>query len=331
MTGVSKMIQVTDLTMHYGPVVALDRVSFEVRKGEVVGLLGPNGAGKSTTMKILTTYLYPTAGKAVVAGYDVTKEPLKVRQVIGYLPEVLPLYMDMEVRSYLKFVGQARGLSGARLNHRLELVVETCGLKPMFRKIIRELSKGYRQRTALAQALIHDPEVVILDEPTSGLDPHQILEIRHLIDELAKEKTVILSTHILQEVEATADRIVIINRGRIVGDGTIEQLRERAKDSERYIFTVSGEKDEVQKYISGVSGVKKVQFVGSENGFSSFLVISKLGTPVWRELNELAQSHRWIIKELAEKPLTLEETFLTLTEKEKPELELVERRRTAHA
>lgn len=325
------MIQVTDLTMHYGPVVALDRVSFEVRKGEVVGLLGPNGAGKSTTMKILTTYLYPTAGRAVVAGHDVTKEPLKVRQVIGYLPEVLPLYMDMEVRSYLKFVGQARGLSGARLNHRMELVVETCGLKPMFRKIIRELSKGYRQRTALAQALIHDPDVVILDEPTSGLDPHQILEIRHLIDELAQEKTVILSTHILQEVEATADRIVIINRGRIVGDGTIGQLRDRAKDSERYLFTVSGEQNEVQKYISGISGVKKVQLVNSQDGFSSFIVISKLGMPVWRELNELAQNQRWTIKELSEKPLTLEETFLTLTEKEKPEMELTERRRATHA
>jgi len=325
------MIQVTDLTMHYGPVVALDRISFEVRKGEVVGLLGPNGAGKSTTMKILTTYLYPTAGKAVVAGYDVTQEPLKVRQVIGYLPEVLPLYMDMEVRSYLKFVGQARGLSGARLNHRMELVVETCGLKPMFRKIIRELSKGYRQRTALAQALIHDPEVVILDEPTSGLDPHQILEIRHLIDELAKDKTVILSTHILQEVEATADRIVIINRGKIVGDGTIEELRSRAKDSERYLFTVSGEQNEVQKYISGISGVKKVQFINSQDGFSSFVVISKLGMPVWRELNELAQNQRWTIKELSEKPLSLEETFLTLTEKEKPEMELTERRRATHA
>lgn len=325
------MIQVTDLTMHYGPVVALDRVSFEVRKGEVVGLLGPNGAGKSTTMKILTTYLYPTAGKAVVAGHDVTKDPLKVRQVIGYLPEVLPLYMDMEVSSYLKFVGQARGLSGARLNHRMELVVETCGLRPMFRKIIRELSKGYRQRTALAQALIHDPEVVILDEPTSGLDPHQILEIRHLIDELAKDKTVILSTHILQEVEATADRIVIINRGKIVGDGTIEELRNRAKDSERYLFTVSGERNEVQKYISGISGIKKVQFINSQDGFSSFVVISKLGVPVWRELNELVQNQRWTVKELSEKPLSLEETFLTLTEKEKPEMELTERRRATHA
>lgn len=325
------MIQVKDLTMHYGPIVALDRISFEVRKGEVVGLLGPNGAGKSTTMKILTTYLYPTAGTALVAGYDVTQEPLKVRQVIGYLPEVLPLYMDMEVRSYLDFVGRARGLSGARLKHRMELVVEACGLKPVFRKIIRELSKGYRQRTALAQALIHDPEVVILDEPTSGLDPHQILEIRHLIGELAKEKTVILSTHILQEVEATADRIVIINRGRIVGDGTIEQLRERAKDSERYVFTVSADPSDGQRLITNISGVKKVQVLDKGDGFVSFLVISKLGVPVWKELSDLAQAQRWTVKELMEKPLTLEETFLTLTEKEKPELEYVERRRPVHA
>lgn len=324
------MIKVTDLTMHYGPVVALDRVSFEVQKGEVVGLLGPNGAGKSTTMKILTTYLYPTAGKAIVAGYDVTQEPLKVRKVTGYLPEVLPLYMDMEVKSYLEFVAQARGLSGARLKHRMELVVDICGLRPVFRKIIRELSKGYRQRTALAQALIHDPEVVILDEPTSGLDPHQILEIRHLIRELAKDKTVILSTHILQEVEATADRIVIINRGRIVGDGTIEQLRERAKDSERYLYTVSGDQNEVQRLVSSITGVKKVQYLGSEDGFSSFLVISKLGTPVWKELSELAKSQNWTLKELSEKPLTLEETFLTLTENERPELEIAGRR-YAHA
>ncbi|MCX8064190.1 MAG: ABC transporter ATP-binding protein [Candidatus Hydrogenedentes bacterium] len=324
------MIKVTELTMHYGPVVALDRVSFEVQKGEVVGLLGPNGAGKSTTMKILTTYLYPTSGKAVVAGYDVLQEPLKVRKVTGYLPEVLPLYMDMEVKSYLEFVAQARGLSGARLKHRMELVVDVCGLRPVFRKIIRELSKGYRQRTALAQALIHDPEVVILDEPTSGLDPHQILEIRHLIRELAKDKTVILSTHILQEVEATADRIVIINRGRIVGDGTIEQLRERAKDSERYLFTVSGRQDEVQRLVSSISGVKKVQYIGFENGFSSFLVVSRLGTPVWKELSELAKAQDWALKELTEKPLTLEETFLTLTEKERPELEIAGRR-FAHA
>ncbi len=309
------MIQTKDLTMHYGPVVALDNVSFEVHQGEIVGLLGPNGAGKSTTMKILTTYLHPTKGTAIVGGTDVLKDPLKVRQCIGYLPEVLPLYMDMEVRSYLTFVGKARGLSGSHLQKRIDAVVDTCGLRPMYRKVIRELSKGYKQRTALAQALVHDPDVIILDEPTSGLDPHQILEIRDLIGHLAAEKTVILSTHILQEVEATADRIVIINRGRIVGDGTLESLRERAKDGERLSVVVQGGRQELEGALSGVSGVKRVEFTKENEGCASFMLYSKAGVNPWREVSELAQAKKWVLRELAEKPLTLEETFLTLTEK----------------
>jgi ABC-2 type transport system ATP-binding protein len=309
------MIRAENLTMHYGPVVALDNVSFKVDKGEIVGLLGPNGAGKSTTMKILTTYLYPTKGKATVGDVDVLADPLGVRKRIGYLPEVLPLYMDMEVQSYLDFVGKARGLSGAQLKDRTNIVLDEVGLRPMYRKVIRELSKGYKQRTAIAQALIHDPDIVILDEPTSGLDPHQIVEIRQLIQNLAKGKTVILSTHILQEVEATADRIVIINRGKIVGDGTVEELRERAKDSERTAVTVSGAKDpaEAERLLSGIEGSQRVELVDEENGLASFVVYSKIGTPVWQPINELARSRNWDLRELAEKPLTLEETFLSLT------------------
>ena len=309
------MIRAENLTMHYGPVVALDNVSFKVDKGEIVGLLGPNGAGKSTTMKILTTYLYPTKGKATVGDVDVLADPLGVRKRIGYLPEVLPLYMDMEVRSYLEFVGKARGLSGARLKERTDIVLDEVGLRPMYRKVIRELSKGYKQRTALAQALIHDPDIIILDEPTSGLDPHQIVEIRQLIQNLAKGKTVILSTHILQEVEATADRIVIISRGKIVGDGTVSELRDRAKESERTKVTVSGANDkaEVERLRSGIEGSQRVELVGEENGFVSFLIHSKIGTPVWHPINELARSKNWELRELAEKPLTLEETFLSLT------------------
>lgn len=301
--------------MQYGPVVALDDVSFEVHKGEIVGLLGPNGAGKSTTMKILTTYLHPSKGTAEVGGIDVIKDPLKVRQNIGYLPEVLPLYMDMEVREYLNFVGRARGLSGSRLKERTDAVVEATGLRPMFRKVVRELSKGYKQRTGLAQALIHDPQVVILDEPTSGLDPHQILEIRDLIGELAKEKTVILSTHILQEIESTADRIVIINRGQIVGNGTISELRDRAKEGERTAVSIEGERKELEQKLSGVSGVQRVQFVGEVDGCSRFLLMSPSNQSIWREVNALAQAQNLQLRELAEKPLTLEETFLTLTEK----------------
>jgi len=308
------MIRAEKLTMHYGPVVALKDVSFEVRRGEIVGLLGPNGAGKSTAMKILTTYLHPTSGTAKVGDHDVLENPLAVRKIIGYLPEVLPLYMDMEVKTYLDFVGKARGLAGARLRERLDVVLEECGLEPVYRRIIRELSKGYRQRTGLAQALLHDPDIILLDEPTSGLDPHQIVEIRHLIRQLAATRTVILSTHILQEVEATADRIVIINRGRIVGQGTIDELRHRAMDSERTAVSVVGDRAEIERLLSGLEGARKVEFVGEEDGCTSFLVLSKPGAPVWREISELARTKSWLVRELGDRPLTLEETFLTLTE-----------------
>jgi len=309
------MIKAKGLTMHYGPVVALNDVSFDVNKGEVVGLLGPNGAGKSTTMKILTTYLHPTRGTAEVAGIDVLKDPLAVRKVIGYLPEMLPLYMEMEVREYLDFVGRARGLSGSHLKDRTRAVIEATGLAPMYRKLIRELSKGYKQRTGLAQALIHDPEVIILDEPTSGLDPHQILEIRALIGDLAKDKTVILSTHILQEVEATADRIVIISQGRIVGDGSVDSLRNEAKDSERLAVCAEGDKKDIERQLGGVSGVTRVQHVGDKDGCPRFLVYSGPGTNIWREVNQLAQGQQWALRELSEEPLSLEETFLALTAK----------------
>jgi ABC-2 type transport system ATP-binding protein len=309
------MIKAEGLWMHYGPVEALRSVSFEVKQGEVVGLLGPNGAGKSTTMKILTTYLHPTKGTAKVGGIDVLKDPLGVRRIIGYLPEILPLYMDMEVREYLNFVGRARGLDGAHLKQRSEVVLEECGLRPMYRKIIRELSKGYKQRTGLAQALIHDPSIIILDEPTSGLDPHQILEIRQLIKSLAHGKTVILSTHILQEVEASADRIVIINRGQIVGNGTVSALREEASHSQRTKVTVGGPKEEIERLLSGVEGTQKVDFAGENDGFASFIIHSKQGVPIWKEVGNLARLKNWEIRELSEKPLSLEETFLALTEK----------------
>ncbi|MBI2425114.1 MAG: ATP-binding cassette domain-containing protein [Candidatus Hydrogenedentes bacterium] len=309
------MIEAKGLSMHYGPVVALDNVSFKVNQGEIVGLLGPNGAGKSTTMKILTTYLYPSKGTATVAGVDVLEDPVTVRRNIGYLPEVLPLYMDMEVRAYLDFVGKARGLSGAKLKERVNVVLDACGLRPMYRKIIRELSKGYKQRTGLAQALIHDPAVIILDEPTSGLDPHQILEVRDLIAKLAKDKTVILSTHILQEVETTADRIVIINHGQIVGDGTLEELRRRAKDGQRMSVSIAGERQDLERKLASVSGVKQVEYKGQTGPCCDFFVHSPANQDVWREINKLVQAQQWELRELANKPLTLEETFLTLTEK----------------
>lgn len=221
------MIDVQSLTMRYGPVVALDRVSFQAKPGEVLGLLGPNGAGKTTAMRLLTTYLYPSSGTAKVDGFDICENPVEVRKRIGYLPETVPLYADMQVDEYLSFVGKARGLRGTRLAERMEWVKEACQLKKVWKHFLSELSKGFGQRAGLAQALIHDPKVLILDEPTSGLDPIQIIEIRALIKSLAKEKTIVFSTHILQEVEVLADRIAIVNEGKLVAQGTRRELAEK--------------------------------------------------------------------------------------------------------
>ncbi len=223
------MIDVRSLRMHYGAFEALKDISFKVESGQILGLLGPNGAGKTTAMRILTTYLYPTAGTAVLDGLDILEHPLEVRSRTGYLPETAPLYPDMRVDEYLEFVGRARGLSGALLKQRLGWVEEACDLKPVWKHGISEISKGYSQRVGLALALIHDPKILILDEPTSGLDPLQILGIRQLIKGLAREKTIIFSTHILQEVEAMADRIVIIHDGRVVAQGTKFELETLAR------------------------------------------------------------------------------------------------------
>jgi ABC-2 type transport system ATP-binding protein len=300
--------------MHYGPVVALHQAAFNVERGEVVGLLGPNGAGKSTTMKLLTTYLYPTFGHATVGGKSIRHEAYAVRKLIGYLPEILPLYPDMEVRAYLDFVGRARGLRGGGLRQRTSWVVEHCGLRPMYRKLIRELSKGYRQRVALAQALIHDPQVVILDEPTSGLDPHQIQEIRQLIRQLAHDKTVLLSTHILQEVEAVADRLVIINAGRIVGDGTLPELQQKTQRYAHALFAVVAPRTEVESALKDLRGVRRLRSLGATESAARFELQVAPGVPVLSELGALAQARGWQVGELQEHPPTLEEVFLALTE-----------------
>jgi ABC-2 type transport system ATP-binding protein len=218
------MIDVKSLRMLYGNFVALDGVSFQAHDKEILGLLGPNGAGKTTAMRIITTYLYPSSGTVTIDGVDILQNPVEVRKKIGYLPETAPLYTDMQTDEYLRFVGEARGIQGNSLIKRLGWVKESCGIAPVWKHTINEISKGYRQRVGLAQALIHDPQVLVLDEPTSGLDPLQIIGIRSLIKELAAEKTIVFSTHILQEVEAIAKRIVIINEGKIVAQGTQEEL-----------------------------------------------------------------------------------------------------------
>lgn len=220
--------------MRYRAFVALNQISFRAESGQVLGLLGPNGAGKTTVMRILTTYLYPTAADVVrVDDVDALTNPIEARKCIGYLPETVPLYLDMTTEEYLHFVAGARGLNGALLQERLNWVKENCGLKLVWKHLLAELSKGYKQRVGLAQALIHDPKVLILDEPTSGLDPIQIVEIRSLIKMLVKNKTIIFSTHILQEIEALADKVVVINEGRIVANGTLSELAQQTQVSEQ--------------------------------------------------------------------------------------------------
>src|SRR5436190_9007460 len=231
------MIEVEGLTKNYGAFRAVDKVTFNVRKGEVLGFLGPNGAGKSTTMKMLTCYLAPTEGSAKVAGFDIFDQSIEVRRRIGYLPEDTPIYRDMTVLEYLQFAADLRQMDPAKTPGRIKEIGGRCGLAEVAGKLVGELSKGFRQRLGLAQAMLHDPDILILDEPTSGLDPNQIVEIRSLIKEMGKEKTVILSTHILPEVQATCSRILIINGGRLVADGTPDELRAREKGS-RYRVVV---------------------------------------------------------------------------------------------
>ncbi len=234
------MIEAFGLTKHYRQFMACENVSFSVPKGQVAAFLGPNGAGKSTTMKMLSGYLSPTAGTAKIGGHDVASDRIAATRVLGYLPENGPLYPEMTPASFLKYLGEARGLSGARLEERLEYVARQCALKSVWRKMIGKLSKGFRQRVGMAQALLHDPEVLILDEPTSGLDPNQVHGVRELILSLGEHKTILLSTHILQEVAAVCGRVILINNGRVVFDGPAKEMGDRAKDMEDRFHALTG-------------------------------------------------------------------------------------------
>ncbi len=308
------MINVKNLTMHYGSTVAVDDASFNVEKGEILGLLGPNGAGKTTIMRILTTYIVPTSGTATVGGHDIIKDPIAVRRMIGYLPETIPLYSDMQVCHYLKFVAKSRGVFGRKLKEQMSWVVDTTGIKEVYKKGIGELSKGYRQRVGLAQALIHDPEVLILDEPTVGLDPLQVVDVRRLIRSLAREKTIIFSTHILQEVEAVSDRIVIINEGKIIADGTMEQLENRAKKSRRHVLTVQASKEAVSDGLGRIPDISDFQLVDeTDNGVVTFVLVSGLTKEIGPQVDKLVKEEGWPLRELREDRITMEETFIALT------------------
>ncbi len=308
------MIEVRGVTKSYGTTVALDRVTFSVPRNEILGFLGPNGAGKSTAMKIITTYLAPDDGVATVDGIDVAKNPLAVRTRIGYLPETAPLYADMRVADYLAFVAAARGLTGAKLRERLEWVYDATSVRDVLFKDVNELSKGYRQRVGLAQALVHDPDVLILDEPTSGLDPRQIIGIRNLIRDLAKTKTIIFSSHILAEISSVTDRITIIHEGRIVADGLAHELREKARKTNRTTVELAGANGDAHAALRAIPGVSSVERAGLGGG--AWVVTAPLGRDVRREINELARAKGWSLLELHTETPTLEEAFIELTGKE---------------
>src|ERR1700728_2368670 len=234
------MITVKELTKRYARNTAVDHISFQVEKGQIVGFLGPNGAGKTTTMRMLTCFLPPTSGSATVAGFDVLEQPLEVKKRIGYLPKTPPIYPEMETEEYLKFVGRLKGLSGADLQKRVDFVCERCAVADVRKKLLGRLSKGYRQRVGLAQAIIHNPDVLILDEPTAGLDPKQINETRDLIRSLAGDHTIILSTHILPEVEQTCEQVIIINKGKLVATDSVNNLQNRARGDETLLLEIAG-------------------------------------------------------------------------------------------
>jgi ABC-2 type transport system ATP-binding protein len=305
-------IVVKDLIKKYGSQKAVDGISFEVKAGEILGFLGPNGAGKTTTMKAITSYLAPTSGSIYLGKYSVIDEPEKIKKYIGYLPETNPLYADMSVIDYLKFCAEIQGVNRNEVQSRIREMVHTCGLVVEKHKKIGELSKGYRQRVGLAQALIHDPQILILDEPTTGLDPNQIVEIRELIKKLGREKTVILSSHILAEVEATCDRIMIISKGKIVADGTAEELRKKSTGREALKVSIEdGDRNLIYNHIKSLNTVYLVEFCDNKNG--SFEIQSNPGMSSKREIFNLCIENKWVLTEMAPLETKLEDVFRELT------------------
>jgi len=318
------MITVKGLTKRYAHNLAVDGISFEVPKGQIVGFLGPNGAGKTTTMRILTCFLPPTAGSATVAGFDVLEQPMEVKKRIGYLPETPPLYPEMEVDEYLTFVGKLKGLRGAELRQRVEYVLERCAVADMRKRLISKLSKGYRQRVGLAQAIIHNPDVLILDEPTAGLDPKQINETRDLIRALAGDHTIILSTHILPEVEQTCDHVIIINKGKLVAIDTVHNLQNRARGGESVLVEVAsadGDLDQatVQRRLEQVVGVSRVVPKQSQGTRAVFEVESLKERSIRADVARAVVQSGWDLNELRSAAMSLEEVFLQLTGAEGPE------------
>jgi ABC-2 type transport system ATP-binding protein len=315
------MIEVQHLTKRYGRVTAVDDLTFKVERGEILGFLGPNGAGKTTTMRILTGYMPATTGKAMVAGFDVFNQPIDAKRRTGYLPETPPLYPDMTVREYLQFVARIKikGVSSSERRQRVEDSMRRTRVLDMAARHCGKLSKGYRQRVGLAQAIIHNPEVLILDEPTAGLDPKQIIETRQLIKELAGTHTIILSTHILPEVSQTCERVVIINKGKMVAVDTPENLTAKLRGSETMYVQIDAMGQDAVPALRGVAGVTDVTLADTTNGLSGYEVSSAAGRDVRRDLARAIVAQNWGLLELRPTRMSLEDIFLSLTTEENNE------------
>lgn len=310
-------IEVRNLTKSYGAGKAIDNISFDVNAGEILGFLGPNGAGKTTTMKIITCFMPPSSGKVNVDGYDIFENSLEVRKRIGYLPELNPLYPEMNVMEFLDFSARLQGIAGNAIKKRMGEMLEVCGLGNVRHKDIYELSKGYKQRVGLAQALIHDPDVLILDEPTSGLDPNQIVEIRNLIRRIGAAKTVILSTHILSEVQASCDRVIIINEGSIVADGSLNQLQEQFRGAESIFLEfrthASDPMSDIFPVLKAIDGSESVEFIATQSDVHSFTVRSAKGADLREKIFHKAVEKGWTLLTMNRSAASLEELFHKLT------------------
>jgi len=308
------MIEIKNLQKKFANNVILDDISFSVKKGEILGFLGPNGAGKSTTMKIITSFWHLNKGSVTIDGLSVVDNPIETRKKIGYLPETVPLYDDMKVFEYLKFVAEIRGIEKGEIKKRISEVVEETGLKKVLLKPIDELSKGYRQRVGLAQAIMHEPDILILDEPTTGLDPNQIVEIRDLIKKIGKEKTVIFSTHILSEVSATCDRAIIINNGKIVAEGSPDELMKKAGVQEIIYVKIKGPKDEILNKLKSLDDVENVEVKDQEtDNLYGYEIKPKEGVDLRESLSMTVMNSGWSILEFKKEEASLEDVFRDLT------------------
>jgi ABC-2 type transport system ATP-binding protein len=310
----SEMIAIQNLSKRFGSILAVDDVSFSVQRGEVLGFLGPNGAGKSTTMKMITGFLAPTAGTAIVCGHDVTSEPVAVKSKIGYLPEGAPAYPDMTAESFLRFIAGIRGFSGDEAAKRIGLAVARTQLGDVMQQPIDTLSKGFKRRVGLAQALLHDPEVLILDEPTDGLDPNQKHEVRALIQGMAKHKAIVISTHLLEEVEAICTRAIIIAKGRVVADGTPEQLQQRSRYHNAVSIILRAEKTPaVATLVRKLPNVATTEMIEGENGLACLIAFSRGGQPIIADIGEIARNPAYAIEEVRVERGRLDEVFRTVT------------------